>query len=107
VSGGTDTHLAVVDVTSLDLTGVEAQRRLDAAGIVVDKAVLPFDTRPVSQGSAVRIGTPSVTLAGLGTQDMPLLADWIVEALHSPVGSGDDGGPHARIRGQITDLPAG
>lgn len=107
VSGGTDTHLAVVDVTSLDLTGVEAQRRLDAAGIVVDKAVLPFDTRPVSQGSAVRIGTPSVTLAGLGTQDMPLLADWIVEALRSPVGSRDDGGPHARIRGQITDLPAG
>ncbi|MCH5644344.1 MULTISPECIES: serine hydroxymethyltransferase [unclassified Gordonia (in: high G+C Gram-positive bacteria)] len=103
VSGGTDTHLAVVDVSARGLTGVEAQRRLAAAGIVVDKAVLPFDTQPVALGSAFRIGTACATSAGLGAADMSMLATWIDEALSVAA----DDPAQARIRDRISELPAG
>ncbi|MGV9824594.1 serine hydroxymethyltransferase [Gordonia sp. NPDC003429] len=106
VSGGTDTHLAVIDVSAFGLTGIEAQRRLGAAGIVVDKAVLPFDNQPPAVGSAVRIGTPIVTLAGAREKDMAVIADWIHDALRVPV-SGDGGGAHARIRGEVAALLGG
>ncbi|AZG44755.1 serine hydroxymethyltransferase [Gordonia insulae] len=97
VSGGTDIHLAVVDVSSVGLTGIEAQLRLAAAGVVVDRAVLPFDHRPPAEGSAIRVGTPSSVLAGLGVDDMPTVADWIDRALAEPVG----GPQHAAIRREI------
>ncbi|MDL9937034.1 serine hydroxymethyltransferase [Gordonia sp. ABSL1-1] len=102
VSGGTDTHLAVVDVSARDLTGLDARDRLEAAGMVVDKAVIPFDTRPVAQGSGFRIGTPSATVAGLDTGDMETLAGWIDEALRTPIGP-----RHRAIREQVADLLAG
>lgn len=100
VSGGTDIHLAVVDVTSTGLTGLEAQQRLDAAGIVVDKAVLPFDPQPPSQGSAIRFGTPAAVLAGLDESAMSVLADAIVAALAEPLGSPR----HAAVRATISEL---
>lgn len=100
VSGGTDTHLAVVDLSTMKVSGREAQRRLDAAGIVVDKTVLPFETRPVAEGSAIRIGTPIATLAGMATEDMATVADWVVAALRTP----DE---HARIRAAVAARLAG
>lgn len=81
VSGGTDNHLAVVDVTRSGLSGRAAAAALAAAGIVVDKAVLPFDPAPVAQGSAIRVGTPTVTANGLGVDDMAVLADRILDVL--------------------------
>ncbi|QTI71337.1 serine hydroxymethyltransferase [Gordonia polyisoprenivorans] len=100
VSGGTDTHLAVVDVSTTGLSGVQAQQRLHGAGIVVDKAVLPFDPRPVAEGSAIRIGTPIATLAGADAGTMTQIADWMVAALSDP-------SQHARIRGSVAELLAG
>ena len=100
VSGGTDTHLAVIDLTSLGMSGVDGQRRLAAAGIVVDKAVLPFDDRPVAEGSAIRIGTPTITVDGFGPADMTTVAGWMVDALRAEPG---DTGTQRRIRTQITD----
>ncbi|MEP9395460.1 serine hydroxymethyltransferase [Gordonia sp. VNK1] len=100
VSGGTDTHLAVVDVSSLGLSGIEAQRLLQGAGIVVDKTVLPFDQRPVAEGSAVRIGTPIATLAGADADMMDTVADWCVRALPDP-------GEHARIRADVAAMLGG
>ncbi|GAA1481874.1 serine hydroxymethyltransferase [Gordonia sinesedis] len=100
VGGGTDTHLAVIDVSALGLSGVEAQRRLEAAGIVVDKAVLPYDPRPVAEGSAIRVGTPIATLAGADPATMGTIAGLMVDAL-------SDGADPARIREEITRLLAG
>ncbi|GAB88486.1 serine hydroxymethyltransferase [Gordonia rhizosphera] len=99
VSGGTDTHLAVIDVTGFGLTGIEAQRRLGAAGIVVDKAVLPFDPEPVTSGSAFRVGTSAAVVDGLDARDAHRLSEWIVRALHDPVG----GPQHAGIRAEIAE----
>ncbi|HNP57456.1 MAG TPA: serine hydroxymethyltransferase [Gordonia sp. (in: high G+C Gram-positive bacteria)] len=81
VSGGTDNHLAVIDVTELGLTGRAAADALGAAGIVVDKAVLPFDPAPVALGSAFRVGTPTVTSAGQTVSDMAVLAARILDVL--------------------------
>jgi glycine hydroxymethyltransferase len=81
VSGGTDNHLAVVDVTELGLTGRAAADALGVAGIVVDKAVLPFDPAPVALGSAFRVGTPTVTSAGQTVSDMAVLAARILDVL--------------------------
>ncbi|MFT4125280.1 MAG: serine hydroxymethyltransferase [Gordonia sp. (in: high G+C Gram-positive bacteria)] len=99
VTGGTDTHLAVVDVSAVGLSGKQAQGRLHEAGIVVDKAVLPFDTRPPAQGSAVRIGTPTLTLAGGRPEMMGTVADLFVDALA--------GGAAARVRAAVAALLAG
>ncbi|NDK90360.1 serine hydroxymethyltransferase [Gordonia desulfuricans] len=100
VSGGTDTHLAVVDVSPLGLSGVQAQRRLQGAGIVVDKTVLPFDTRPVAEGSAIRIGTPILALSGGGPETAVTVAEWMVTAL-------TDTAQHTRIRAEIAEMLGG
>ena len=68
-------------MTRSGLSGRAAADALAAAGIVVDKAVLPFDPAPVAQGSAIRVGTPTVTANGLGVDDMVVLADRILDVL--------------------------
>ncbi|WP_083207522.1 serine hydroxymethyltransferase [Gordonia sp. UCD-TK1] len=102
VSGGTDIHLAVVDVSGFGISGMEAQHRLGAAGIVVDKAVLPFDTRPVSEGSAIRIGTPVATERGMTAAMHPIVADAMAAAM-----STRDRETHQRIRREIAALAYG
>lgn len=68
VSGGTDTHLVLAEVSPLE--GVECERRLSEAGIIVNKNQIPYDTRPPAKGSGIRVGTPIVTTAGMGTDEM-------------------------------------
>ncbi|MBD0863699.1 serine hydroxymethyltransferase [Gordonia sp. zg691] len=102
VSGGTDLHLAVIDVSALGISGAQAQYRLRAAGIVVDKAVLPFDTQPVTVGSAIRIGTPVATERGLTPELAPALADAMIGAM-----STSEHAAHDRIRREITDVACG
>ncbi len=102
VSGGTDIHLAVVDVAALGISGSEAQDRLNRSGIVVDKAVLPFDERPVAEGSGIRIGTPAATSRGLTVDMIPAVADAMLAAM-----STDDLATHDRIHREISSLACG
>jgi RpiB/LacA/LacB family sugar-phosphate isomerase len=81
VSGGTDNHLALVDVGARGLTGKECQIALDEAGITVNKNTIPFETRSPFQGSGIRVGSPAVTTRGMKEQDMAAIADMISEVL--------------------------
>jgi glycine hydroxymethyltransferase len=81
VSGGTDTHLFVIDLTNKGLTGLEAQQILEKVGIITNKNLIPFDTLPPSITSGIRIGTPCITSRGMKEKEMFLIADWIDEAL--------------------------
>lgn len=77
VSGGTDNHLVLVDLTNLGISGREAQDRLEKAGIVVNRNTIPYDTRSPFDPSGIRIGTPAITTRGAKESDMPRIADWI------------------------------
>jgi len=77
VSDGTDNHLMLVDLTNFNITGKEAEEALDKAGITVNKNTIPFDTKPPTVTSGMRIGTPSVTTRGMGEQEMEEIAEII------------------------------
>jgi glycine hydroxymethyltransferase len=100
VSGGTDTHLLLVDVFSKKVTGKEAQRALENAGITVNKNAIPFDTSPPMVASGIRIGTPAVTTRGLREPQMELIAQWISEVLHNL----EDVSVQTRVRSQVEAL---
>ena len=100
VSGGTDTHLALVDVFSKKVTGKQAQSALENAGITVNKNAIPFDTNPPMVASGIRIGTPAVTTRGLREPQMELIAHWITEVLHNV----EDESVQKRIRSQVEAL---
>jgi glycine hydroxymethyltransferase len=84
VSGGTDNHLMLVDVGALGLSGKEAEKRLDAVGITCNKNTIPGDTRPPTQASGIRLGTPAVTSRGFGQEECRLVARMIVDVLGNP-----------------------
>ncbi|MEK7747865.1 MAG: serine hydroxymethyltransferase [Nitrospirota bacterium] len=77
VSGGTDNHLMLVDLTSHDISGKEAEAALDLAGITVNKNAIPFDSRPPMQASGIRLGTPVVTTRGMKEAQMEIIASLI------------------------------
>ncbi|HHW19999.1 serine hydroxymethyltransferase [Thermodesulfovibrio thiophilus] len=77
VSDGTDNHLMLVDLTNFNITGKEAEEGLDKAGITVNKNTIPFDTKPPTVTSGIRIGTPSVTTRGMGENEMEEIAEII------------------------------
>ncbi|MGO1678508.1 MAG: serine hydroxymethyltransferase [Ruoffia tabacinasalis] len=81
ISGGTDNHLFLIDVTPLGVTGKWAQERLDAVGITVNKNSIPFDKESFVQTSGIRIGTAAITTRGLKESDVELVADFILDAL--------------------------
>ncbi len=84
ISGGTDTHLILVDVTPLGLTGQEAETALHRAGITVNKNAIPFDKNPPSVASGIRMGTPALTTRGMGLDQMRQVGGWILEVLKAP-----------------------
>jgi glycine hydroxymethyltransferase len=100
VSGGTDNHLILVDVTSKAMTGKAAERALDAAGITVNRNGIPFDTRPPLDPSGVRIGTPALTTRGMREPEMRRIAAWMVEVLAAP----DDAAVQKRVRGAVEEM---
>jgi glycine hydroxymethyltransferase len=100
VSGGTDNHMILVDVTSRKTTGKLAEQALDLAGITVNKNMIPFDPRKPMDPSGIRIGTPALTTRGMKESEMRTIAGWISEALAN-VG---DGKTLERIRGQVREL---
>ena len=77
VSGGTDNHLMLIDLKSKDMTGKEAERLLEDAGITVNKNAIPFDTQSRFVAGGIRLGTPAVTTRGLREQEMVKIADWV------------------------------
>jgi glycine hydroxymethyltransferase len=81
VSGGTDNHLMLVDVTPLGVTGRDAEKTLDEIGITVNKNAIPFDANPPNIASGIRVGTPAVTTRGFGSAEMREIADLIVRAI--------------------------
>jgi glycine hydroxymethyltransferase len=100
ISGGTDTHLMLVDVFSKGMLGSEAEKALGEAGITVNKNAIPFDQNPPLKPSGIRIGTPALTTRGMKEDQMRQVGRWIVEALEhraDPVVLG-------KIRKQVLDL---
>ena len=83
VSGGTDNHLMLVDVGAAGLSGKEAEKMLESAGLTVNKNTIPFDTRPPLVASGIRIGTPAVTTRGMGAAEMGSIGDAIARILES------------------------
>jgi len=81
VSAGTDNHLMLIDLSSKDITGKDAERLLEEAGLTVNKNAIPFDTQPRFVTSGIRVGTPAVTTRGLGEAEMVQIADWIDRAI--------------------------
>jgi len=81
ISGGTDNHLILVDLTPTGITGKTAQAALEAAGILVNRNAIPFDPKPPQVASGFRLGTPAVTTRGFGTQEMKQIASLITKVL--------------------------
>jgi glycine hydroxymethyltransferase len=100
VSGGTDNHLILVDVTAKGVTGKIAEQALDAAGITVNKNMIPFDTRAPLDPSGIRIGTPALTTRGMKEPEMTRIAGWIAEVLAHL----DDAAIRDRVHGQVREL---
>lgn len=100
VSGGTDNHLVLVDVTAKGIGGTIAEDTLGACGITVNKNMIPFDERKPMDPSGVRIGTPALTTRGMGVDQMKQIGEWINQSLSNP----EDTALLDNIRGQVKDL---
>jgi glycine hydroxymethyltransferase len=102
VTGGTDTHLLLVDLSARNMTGKQAQDALDRAWITVNKNTIPFETKSPTVTSGIRLGTPAVTTRGMVESDMQVIAELIDQVLSN------GGGPavEARVRGQVQELTA-
>jgi glycine hydroxymethyltransferase len=87
VSGGTDTHLALIDIQAMGVTGDIAEARCDAARITLNKNAIPYDPQPPSKGSGIRVGTPAVTTQGMKEDDMAEIASLIGRAIRDTDGS--------------------
>ena len=100
ISGGTDTHLMLVDVFSKGMLGSEAEKALGEAGITVNKNAIPFDTNPPMKPSGIRIGTPALTTRGMKESEMRQVGRWIADALLRR----SDSAELAKIRKEVLDL---
>src|SRR5882757_6982684 len=100
ISGGTDTHLMLVDVFSKGMLGSEAEKALGEAGITVNKNAIPFDTNPPMKPSGIRIGSPALTTRGMKEAEMKQIAKWIAQALNNRT----DAKKLADIRKQVLEL---
>ncbi len=100
VSGGTDTHLLLVDLTGEELTGRAGEAALERAGITVNKNTVPGETRSPFVTSGLRIGTAAATTRGMGADEMTRIGGWIADVLERP----EDDALATRIRGAVTEL---
>jgi len=102
VSGGTDNHLMLVDVTPLGVTGKEAEHLLDEIGITVNKNGIPFDPLPPNTASGIRLGTPATTSRGFGEDEMRAVGRIIVEAINARA----DDAVQRRLAGEVAQIVA-
>lgn len=100
ISGGTDTHLMLVDVFQKGILGSEAENALGEAGITVNKNAIPYDTNPPMKPSGIRIGTPALTTRGMKESEMRVIAGWIAQALDRR----GDAGALKKIRKDVGEL---
>jgi glycine hydroxymethyltransferase len=100
ISGGTDTHLVLVDVFSQGMLGSEAEKALGEAGITVNKNAIPFDTNPPLRPSGIRLGTPALTTRGMKEKEMRQVGVWIAEVLRNRT----DAAVLAKVRKQVLEL---
>ena len=105
VSGGTDNHLILVDLTRQGIGGKPAARALDRAGLELNYNTVPYDPRKPFDPSGIRLGTPAITTRGLGEEHMPLIAAWLDDAIAAA--AKDDEATLDRIAGEVRDLLAG
>jgi glycine hydroxymethyltransferase len=104
ISGGSDNHLILIDLTPQEIGGKPAARALDRAGIEVNYNTVPFDTRRPFDPSGIRIGTPAITTRGLTQEHMPQVAAWMDDAISAAIK--DDDAAIERIAGAVRDLLA-
>ena len=102
VTGGTDNHLFLIELHSRGLTGTDAEKALDRAGITVNKNSIPFDPLPPMKGGGIRLGSPSVTTRGMREPEMEHIGNWIAEIL-SNIGNAE---VEQRVRKQVAELAA-
>ena len=102
VSGGTQTHLALIDIRATGVNGKVADERCGAAGIVLNKNSIPYDPEAPSVTSGIRVGTPATTTQGMGVTEMKTIASLIVRAIKT-----DDAAAHAAIKSEVHALTAG
>ncbi|HEX7102187.1 MAG TPA: serine hydroxymethyltransferase [Nitrolancea sp.] len=100
VSGGTDNHLMLVDVSSLGMSGRKAERVLDSVGITANKNTIPGETRSPTQTSGVRLGTPAMTTRGFGSEEIQVTGRLIAKVLHNA----DDEPTLEAVRGEVAEL---
>jgi glycine hydroxymethyltransferase len=103
VSGGTDTHLMLMDLRNTELDGRTAQDGLEEAGITVNKNTVPFETRKPTVTSGIRIGTPALTTRGMKEPEMEIIGDMIARVLKNV----EDDKTKQEVRGQVAELCAG
>jgi glycine hydroxymethyltransferase len=103
ISGGTDTHVMLVDVFSRGMLGSEAENALHEAGITVNKNAIPYDVNPPLKPSGIRIGSPALTTRGMREPEMHTIAKWITQALDQR----NDPQALRRIRAQVLELVEG
>ena len=102
LTGGTDNHLILADLTTKNVPGKVAAKALDAAGIELNYNSVPFDPRKPFDPSGIRIGTPAATSRGMKEPEMRQIATWMAEVVAAPT----DGALHARVAGEIRELCA-
>jgi glycine hydroxymethyltransferase len=100
VSGGTDNHLLLVDVTPLGIGGKLAEQALDRCGITINKNMIPYDERKPVDPSGIRVGTPALTTRGMKAEQMRTIGGWMLAALRTP----EDDAALEKIRGEIREL---
>ena len=100
ISGGTDTHVMLIDVFSKGMLGSEAEKALGDAGITVNKNAIPFDTNPPLKPSGIRLGTPALTTRGMKENEMQQVGRWIAEVLHKR----SDASALNKVRSQVLEL---
>ena len=101
VSGGTETHLALMDIRSTGVTGKVADERAGAAGIVMNKNSIPYDPEKPGITSGIRVGSPATTTQGMGVEEMKQIASLISRAIKT-----DDASAHAAIKTEVHALTA-
>ena len=106
MSGGTDNHLILIDLTPKGVAGKPAAQALDRAGLETNYNTVPFDTRKPFDPSGIRIGTPSVTSRGMGEAEMRQIAAWMDEVV-TALAKGDAEDVIARVHGEVSALTAG
>ncbi len=100
ISGGTDTHLMLIDLTEKSMTGKEAETLLDLAGITVNKNSIPYDDKPAAITSGIRLGTPAVTSRKMKEPEMVMIANMVSQVLNSP----DNSSVSAKVKEKVSKL---